>query len=524
MPNPKKPKNKNKRLPVNVPATMRCIPVSVPDDPEYFALFIRKIQELAFYSTWEYDPATLSHQKASTDLWRTVADDVQQKYADGTVCETGGPTDPQDCKILLPSNPAIGWFPNHPFLTPDQGFPWPAPAWINSAGLPGLGEPSDVLIRIDAAPFFTDLGDLLASGVPSWTLYFSGEAEVDVRFRRTLFGGFCWVFPDGNPLLGLAIDLEWRDLSDFASTEIIEVFLGLIQGSLIGSTVSTTEIQFTTPGSHTLTAWYFPKVQATEWPPVGWGGGLASIQLCGDSVLLEDAPLDYTLDCNSGVVRLLLDENPVSTIDLAVCGVVGPTGPTGPAGADGADGADGVPGADGEDAVMPYTEIEYNFDGPVNANKHWEIVAGTWTFGEGVVSVYALGDQAIAVAIYPEPGVTVLRVGAEWLASSGAEGVINIHQNSIEVSDNDTVTFIQNVTGPETVITDQPLGWHYSDGEHYILLTYFHAGADSGEIVTLRKVNLIVSGYPNQKMALPVISDTTIWGVDHDYKTFSHLE
>jgi hypothetical protein len=322
MPSQKKDKRKRHRhaLPQLIdPALFRCIPVSIPEDPEWLALFVGAVDELGKRSAWDYDPATVADLKTVSDHWRDITDDVQQVILDGTPCEAATPSDPQDCTIISATHPAIGYFPNHPVHSPDGGGDWPTPAWCTDCNLPGLGLSTDVLIRVEAGPFFINFADMLASGLASFTLYFSGEGEIDLRFATVPAGGTVWVFPDGNPLLGLMVDLEWVDLDDFLGTALIEIFLGLIQGTLANQTTVTHETVFTTPGSHTLTGWFFPKVEVVEWPPIGWGGGLRSVQLCGDSIVLEDAPMSFELTCAAGVIGLEVNEIEVSTIDLAVC-------------------------------------------------------------------------------------------------------------------------------------------------------------------------------------------------------------
>ena len=320
MPSQKNPKRHRRALPqVITPATLRCIPVHVPDDPEWLAQFMGAIDGLGKRSAWDYDPATVDDLKAVSDLWRVVTDDVQQTILDGTNCEATTPTDPQDCTIINPVHPSIGWYPNHPVLTPDgTGVHWQNPAWCVDCGIPGVSLDTDVLLRLDALLNFLDIFGLFAAGVPSFTLHFSGEGQIDVRFASAFLGGWVYVFPDGNPLLGVGVDLEWHDFGDLAGTGLIELFIGLLQGDLVQQTVVTHEVNFTTPGSHTLTGWFFPKLDI-DWPPLGWGGGLRDIQLCGDSILLEDAPMPYTLECGDSTLELKLDGSPVSTIDLDVC-------------------------------------------------------------------------------------------------------------------------------------------------------------------------------------------------------------
>lgn len=483
------------------------------------------LSELVTVQRWSTRWYGTEFTQDERDAW---VDDIEYRLQDEFDCSPETP--PDNCYVLTPDHSAIGWFPNNPFLTPNTGFPWPAPAWCNDCGVPGLSLPSDALIRIDSAPFFTDLSDLLSSGVPSFTVYFSGTGEVDLRFRQVLLGGFAWVFPDGNPLLGQAIDLEWRDVGDFAGTDLIEVFIGILQGDLVGTTEITHEVQFATAGSHTVTAWFFPKVEPDSWPPLGWGGGLASVQLCGESIVLEDAPLPYTIDCNSGIIRLLLDSNPVSTIDLSTCGVTGPTGPqgpqgpTGPTGPPGQDGTDGIDGQDGADAMPVHYEIEYKFKGPVNANKHWSILNGTWTIGQGIVSQYPVSAHIWGVRIFLQPGMTVLRIGAEVLCADGAAGSITLSANVIEGTDYTELLSQEVVTGPSAHIFDEVVGYSFSDNQHWLQLTYYDENEDTEAITTLEKVHLLLLGYPDRKKTGPVISDTVIWpGSEADFGSFGQL-
>lgn len=321
MPSYKRPKLNRRALPQVIdPPTMRCIPVSIPDDPEWLAAFVGAIDRMGLRTAWDYDPATVADLTTVSDRWRDISADVQQIILDNVQCEAATPSDPQDCTVINAIHPSIGYFPNHPTLTPDAGEPiWPAPAWCTNCNIPGIGLATDTLVRIDAAPFFIDFADLLASGVPSFTLHFSGAGQVDLRFASVPVGGTVWVFPDGNPLVGQMVDLEWIDLDDFAGSALIEILIGLLQGSLVNQTTVTHEITFDTGGSHTLTGWFFPKVEAVEWPPIGWGGGLRDIQLCGDSIVLEDAPMNIDIQCAAGQLELLVDSVVKTTIDLDVC-------------------------------------------------------------------------------------------------------------------------------------------------------------------------------------------------------------
>ena len=103
------------------------------------------------------------------------------------------------------------------------------------------------------------------------------------------------------------------------------------------------------------------------------------------------------LACDNGVVSLLVDSVPVSSIDLALCGVVGPQGPQGPQGEQGIQGATGAqgpqgeqgiqgeqgePGTPGETAPMTYHELEF-----AHLDTSWPFVfvssQGTWADEQG---------------------------------------------------------------------------------------------------------------------------------------------
>lgn len=218
------------------------------------------------------------------------------------------------CLEIGAFHPAIGYYPNHPVLTPDYIAPgYSAPAWKNNVTEAGYA-PTDAIMEPLSLDLFADIGELIGAGVPSWTLTFEGIGEIDVRFMSQIQGGAVWVFPDGNPLLGDMVDLNWRDLTDFASIGALYEFIEILQQDPGIFEVEYTK-EFTTEGPHTLTAWYLP-VGELEPPFLGLGGGLRSIQICGEITLESESVLPYTLVQAGCTVTLQLDGVPVSTIEV----------------------------------------------------------------------------------------------------------------------------------------------------------------------------------------------------------------
>jgi hypothetical protein len=229
---------------------------------------------------------------------------------DCIACEPEQPEVPS-CFEISATHPSITYFPNHPILTPDYVHPgYSGPAWVDN--VPTYAD-NDVLFDPFSIDLFASLGDMLESGVPSWTLHFSGSGEIDVTFLQQIQGGMAWVFPDGNFLLGNLIDLNWRSLDDFDSTDL---FFQLIE--LLGGGNNTYEhiqsFNFDTGGAHTLTAWYLP-VGDLDPPWVFAGGGLRSIQLCGEITVDTEVVMPYTIVRNGCDIELRLDEAVVSIIE-----------------------------------------------------------------------------------------------------------------------------------------------------------------------------------------------------------------
>lgn len=341
---PRTNKHANK-LPANLPQTLRCLPVFVPDDPEWLAIFQGHIHRLTDWS--RYDKESGKDREDYVKLWREATyGSLVDAILAGEICQ-GQQPDESECTTLNAFHPAITYHWNHPVYQPGYSpLPYGQPAWITGGGVTVGTTNQDAILNPLALFGFADIGSLLAVGAPSFTLHFSGIGEVDLEFIQQVQGGAVWLFPDGNPLQGDLVDLEWFDITDLASIEAVFGFIEeLFQGDQTNTTIHT--MKFATPGNHTITGWFIPKGDL-EPPFAGWGGGLRTVQLCGETMeAIEMFPV-YSLSCDAGTINLHADGAIVDSVDLEECGVMGPQGPAGQDGAQGLQGPAGPQGPAGE--------------------------------------------------------------------------------------------------------------------------------------------------------------------------------
>lgn len=319
MPRDKSRRKSDQRLPlpsVVSPSAFRCLPVPIPYDEadpsvwrEYFATFTGQLDRLGYRFNWQHGESDAAYQTAVT--WRNIVNQVQQDAFDGLGCGFEQPEE-SGCIEVHAYHPAIDYWPNHPILSPDANpvGPYGQTCWKTGAGYI-FGTGSDAMIN--PLCYTADLFDFLQFGAPSLTIRFSGIGEVDLHFLSQPQGGWAWVFPDGNPLLGVAVDLSFANLLDLISIEFLLQFLGLVTGQENTEVVHTME--FDTPGDHTITAWFLPSA-GIEPPFIGAGGGFRKAQFCGDIVVEEETVTAYTLVQTGCTVELQADGVPVSTISV----------------------------------------------------------------------------------------------------------------------------------------------------------------------------------------------------------------
>lgn len=289
-----------------------CLPVQLPTNVEWVAAFIGAVRKLSNRSTWDYDAE--GDYIVLADRWAEIADGIQNRYAAGIGCEAEICED-GSCTEIGAFHPALTYYPNNPITQPGYEAEYVDSVWVRGGGYIGADN-DDAMIDI-AAMAGQDIATMLAGGfAPSIELAFNGDGEIDVQFVSTIQGGLVWGYPDGNPLVGDLVNLEYTDILSLAGVQtLIAVFELVIQEDQEAFTL-THSWKFDTPGDHTLTLVFFPSI-AIEPPFIGVGGGLRTVQLCGNATVSEEQVTAYTLDTQpDGTVRLLADAVPVSTVDL----------------------------------------------------------------------------------------------------------------------------------------------------------------------------------------------------------------
>lgn len=275
----------------------------------HIAALLELIQVQRWATRWYGEPL-------DQDVRDTWVDDICFRLVNDELCAEQPEGEPT-CTTLEAFHPAIQYWVNHPIYQPGyHPLPYTQPSWILGGGATIGTTENDAVLNPLALFGFADLEAILTAGVPSLTINFTGAGEVDIEFIQQVQGGMAWVFPDGNPLLGQVVDLEFIDVTDLASFEFLLTVIGLATGEQQSTTVHT--VTFATPGPHTITCWFLPKGDV-EPPFVGWGGGLRQVQLCGEAMEAIEMPITYDLACDTGVLTLLAGEAEVASIDLVEC-------------------------------------------------------------------------------------------------------------------------------------------------------------------------------------------------------------
>jgi len=239
-------------------------------------------------------------------------------YVGSGTSPCGVETPPGDgCNQIGAFHPAVGYYYNHPILTPTAIAPgWDAPMWQTGAAFGPTYLPTDALLNAAALLNFVDFEAMVEAGIPNFSITVNGTGEVDIQFLKVPQGGLALVVVDGGANVDV-IDLSLFDYWETLSVETILTLLGLAVGEPLE--VLTHEIPLTTTGDHTITVYFFPNLDVSEFPPIGYGGGLRSMQLCGVNLVDTEEVLPYNLTIDGCTLELRLDAAIVDTIDLTAC-------------------------------------------------------------------------------------------------------------------------------------------------------------------------------------------------------------
>jgi len=375
------------RLPAVINPPTRCLSIDIPDEPNHLAAFWGALQELAYWFSWERDDAHTGKQVSA--LWFDIIQAAHDRFYSDNPC---GNELTDDCSELAPHHPAIEWQPTNPFLDPHEipsGY-LAAPFSIVNLDVPifdlpylfGLknGDVITTLISIPNNPI-----EILTDGLPRFIIRVNGTGTITLHLINMFLGGLAAVGKDtyidipgliGGTIGGgvTLVDLN-RDVASIPPET---------------STIIGQQIEFTTAGPHFVEVAFLPNLNDAV-IPVGYGGGLRGVTLCGfepvlgnyvirqnpdDCNIIEQSAdgIEWTtvadltgclppgMDGTDGAsVELRVqdgfiqwrqdDDSPTWTNLVAFTDLTGPQGDPGEDGAPGETGATGPTGSPGEDGA-----------------------------------------------------------------------------------------------------------------------------------------------------------------------------
>lgn len=252
-----------------------CVQVYIPAHPDYVKLFVRAVRMLEVQRMYARDE-TMEGAKIVVEQWRDrTITPLIDALANGTgLCQDLG----GDCLTYPPFASFVTYYPQNPYTEPDlvpEGFEEP-PFYINgkdaSHDLPNY-EQGDVLVSFGALNIEPSW-DL--SKTPRIELCLEGSGILELHLLAIAQGGVAIVSLD-NPV----------DLGDIIAgivgegIEIIDLNQDVVSLPPETAEEIIIELEVPTEGEHVVYIYYFPQVNDSILF-VGFGGGLRSIELCGN--------------------------------------------------------------------------------------------------------------------------------------------------------------------------------------------------------------------------------------------------
>jgi hypothetical protein len=251
-----------------------CVEVTIPAHPDYIALFIRAVRMLETNRLYERDEALSA--KVVVDQWRqrTITPLIEALASGTGIC--GGLDG--ECLAYPPFAGFISYYPQNPYTQPDlipEGFEQP-PFFVNGKDnahdLPNY-EKGDVIL---------DFGSINIE--PSWDLAktprielcLEGSGVVEIHFLNIVQGGAAIVSVDNPVDLG---DIIGGIIGD--GIDSIDLNQDIVSLPPETAEEIIIEVEIPTEGEHVVYIYFLPTVNDSL-IPLSFGGGIRSIELCGN--------------------------------------------------------------------------------------------------------------------------------------------------------------------------------------------------------------------------------------------------
>lgn len=312
------------------------LPPTRPLEPDFVCLKINKNWIPVFMAALHRFEWGASW-KEGTDLDRAEQDIFTLYHA---LINANGDCQGENCYDYKPDVGFIEWFPNNPFAQPDlitAGYN--APAWYVANQTTRT-----VMTDISRFPAGSLPSIIPSSGLPRLRVHVNGPATVRLNMFSIVAGSMAQVTRDDNPLTVEYVDLNKDVLSVPPETDEDVII----------------EYEFPT-GPHHMDVIIVSMVN-DEIPFVYHGGGIKSIEICGDDAVLQ--PRFKFENCS-----MYVSWNGGQSWEIVPgWDTYAPTCFTGPAGQDGEDGEDAVP----FDLRFNNCNLEYSRD----SAQTWDVLPG----------------------------------------------------------------------------------------------------------------------------------------------------
>lgn len=293
----------NHRLPENLnPVGTRCVPLFLPDDPQWIAYLLNVVQSLTFDRHWERDAA---HSAIDVRrLWyETTYAPLINALQSGMDCSSAGTPEAGGCIEYPPYASFIQFFPTSPYeagaiptgylrrpflLFSDYIANWlPDPIENIIQGVfSGITdyEPDDVIVDLLSYPILNFTLSTTMDNFPYMKISVQGQGQVELHLINMFFGGYAVITIDNPPSI-------FDVITDYVNDAVVveDVFRDVITFPVESASTAIAEVNFegAPDDIHDIYVTFVPAVDDSL-PPVRFGGGIRKVVLCGVT------PVGYT--------------------------------------------------------------------------------------------------------------------------------------------------------------------------------------------------------------------------------------
>jgi hypothetical protein len=269
-------------------------PICIQIDRKWQPYLLTMLTPLLVNRTWESD-AHRATEEASTLITQIMLAE----------CTAPGTPEEGDCVEYTPQNAPVWWGPTNPFINPyDIPAGYILPPWVvvPEAGV-FLGITGLQIGDVITTPLSFPIGIPPAHpDITKFRIYCFGSGTVEIHLIQFPLGGVALITNDDDPLTLKTVELN-RDLLQIPP-ETVSVLIH--------------ETKLETEGSHHIDV-TFERRLGDELIPIGFGGGLRKVVLCGFDIPGESVDVRQNVDAPCTLEKSADGETWVPFADLQLC-------------------------------------------------------------------------------------------------------------------------------------------------------------------------------------------------------------